>query len=235
MLYSRKPGAEDLGLNRLYMIYAGNVWRKGQSRDEPIEHQVRATVREVPPGSLVCVDIEHWPVKGPETVDSIRKLIAVMVWIRDERPDLKLGYYGVLPTRDYWRALKGREHSDYQKWAQENKRLEELARHVDVIFPSLYTFYPDRHGWEKYARANLEQARIYNKPVYPFLWPQYHNSGQHLKGQYLDTDDWANELRLCYELADGIVIWGGWKKTWNDQAPWWVATQAFLENGRQRR
>ncbi len=106
--------------------------------------------------------------------------------------------------------------------------LRPLARKVDILFPSLYTYYDDVEGWRTYARITLEEARRFGKPVYAFLWPEFHDSNEKLKGHYLPVDFWRMEMELCYELADGIVIWGGWQQTWDDHAPWWIETKAFL-------
>src|SRR5262249_4133499 len=104
-------------------------------------------------------------------------------------------------------------------------------------FPSLYTYYPDQAGWVAYAKANLSEARRLapGKPVYCFLWPQYHDSST-LAYQFLPVDYWKLQLQTCRQYADGIVILGcvgkdgkmnGWL-TWDDNAPWWQATIQFV-------
>ncbi len=229
MLYRDRPTSQQMGFERVRVIYAVELWQPGQSRDEPIEAQVRAVARKIPKGSFVSVDIEHWDVAGERASENIRKLIQVITWLRQENPTLVLGYYGLLPIREYWKAIRGPGHASYRQWIENNKRLEELAEHVDALFPSLYTFYPDQDGWERYAIANLKQARRFNKPVYPFVWPQYHPSNKKLKHQYVSGAYWARQLRVCRRHADGLVIWGGWKQAWNDQAPWWQETVRFLK------
>src|SRR5205085_1032044 len=79
-----------------------------------------------------------------------------------------------------------------------------LAETVDAVFPSLYTFYrrEDSDGWVTYAKANLEQARRYQKPIYAFLCPRYQNTFQDI-----EADFWRLQLQTCRELADGCVIW----------------------------
>jgi len=99
---------------------------------------------------------------------------------------------------------------------------------VEVIFPSLYTFYNDQKSWDIYAKGMIEEARRYNKPVYVFLWPEFHVSNRILKGKEIPAKFWRHQLELCRGLADGIVIWGGWQERWKEDAPWWIETKAFL-------
>ena len=97
----------------------------------------------------------------------------------------------------------------------------------------LYTFYPLSEQWQKYAIENIKQAKIYGKPVYPFLWPQYHDSTIY-KGTYIYGALWQLELETCYTYADGAVIWGGWDmiawkpEEWKDDAEWWTVTKKFI-------
>ena len=228
LLYRGKPTTVQLGLQPISVINAHAFWGPNQDRDEPIERQVRAAARWFPKDRIICLDVEHWSAKGPQVDQSIRKLKSILMWVRDERPDLVLGYYGVMPLRDYWRATREPADEQFKQWVAENRRLEELAQHVDVIFPSLYTFYVDEDGWQAYALANLKQARRYGKPVYAFLCPQFHDSNVKLKGQHLSGEYWAKQLRVCRMHADGVVIWGGWLQWWDDQAPWWWRTVRFL-------
>lgn len=37
----------------------------------------------------------------------------------------------------------------------------QLAEHVDFVAPSLYTFYRDRRGWKRHAKAYIKAARSY--------------------------------------------------------------------------
>jgi hypothetical protein len=71
-------------------------------------------------------------------------------------------------------------------------------------------------------------------PVYAFLWPEFHVSNRFLKGQNTPANFWRHELEFCRTRADGIVIWGGYQKPWDDQAAWWLETKAFLTSQHSR-
>ncbi len=237
LMHTGKPASEQLGLRRIKVVYGGSLWRPGRSNDEPDEVQVRWQARRLGRGlrekPLVCIDIEHWRLSGPETDRSIEKMQSVIRWMREEEPSLRYGFYSALPIRDYWRATKHFGRKKYDDWIDENRRLKRLGEQVDVVFPSLYTFYDDPDGWEAYATANLEQARQYGKPVYAFLWPAYHVSNESLAGQPIPADYWRRQLDLCREHADGIVLWGGYQRYWKIDAPWWRETARFLETLRE--
>jgi len=241
-LYSDKPDLSAYGIRPITLAYAGKFgpdWHKHADRlpDLPAVQTVAREAQQK--GYVVVLDIEHWPLKGsPDSVrDSLTKYMTVLDWFRAAAPGLSVGYYGAPPIRDYWRAIKDTSNQERQSWMEENDQLRSLASAVDVLFPSLYTFYPDQAGWKKYAIAQIEEARRYGngKPVYVFLWPQYHESNRILGGRYLPADYWLLELETAKEFADGIVIWGGWGSNnraakWDENAAWWNITKEFMKN-----
>src|SRR5262249_10278668 len=131
--------------------------------------------------------------------------------------------------------IRGPGNAEYQAWQRDNDRLDEVAAHLDGLYPSLYTYYPDRQGWVTFAVAQLAEAKrkAHGKPVYAFLWPQYHDSNATLKGRYLEPDYWELQLNTVAQHADGAVIWGGWGKdgpeSWDEEAPWWQVTKRFMK------
>jgi hypothetical protein len=143
------------------------------------------------------------------------------------RKESNLGLYGILPIRDYWRAI---DPVKKLLWQAENDKLESLVDFVDVLYPCCYTFYDDRAGWVKYATANIQEARRLSKgkPVIVFLWPQYHNSNATLIGQLIPSDYWRLQLETAKQYADGVVIWGGFQVQWDELAPWWIETKDFI-------
>lgn len=216
-----------------------SLFRTKENIIEP--EYLREVARKLPKSSIPYIlDIEIWDVHtGDDTQanKNIDKYILVIDTMKKARPDLKFGYYGVLPNRDYWSPVSN-DPQKLAEWNHINGRLKRLAQHVDVICPSLYTFYNDPVGWRKYALETLKRARAYGKPVYPFLWPQYHNSNRLLGGEFVSDKFWKEQLALVYTQSDGIIIWGGYNldksnygpMQWNDNAPWWQTTKAFIEN-----
>lgn len=231
LLYKNKPDLAQYGLSPLRMVYAQEIWAGAESRDNPNTAKIAEVAGKIVPGSLVCVDIEHWSVTGRTSAvkESIAKYATVMSVMKWNSPTVKAGFYGVLPIRDYWRAIGSKGKKGFDEWRRQNLKIRQLADSVDVVFPSLYTLYADQSGWEEYAIRNLQEARKYGKPVYAFLWPQYHDMNKQLKGQYIPVDFWRLQLETCRKYADGIVIWGGYQQQWDENAPWWVETRKFME------
>lgn len=229
-----KPSLAQFGLERLRIVYEGELWPPGVPHNQPVEPFVRTLFRKLdpPPGHIVCVDVEHWPLRAVDDnqiAASIDKYVQLATWIKSERPELKLGFYGIPPVREYW-AAQSTTSPESQRWRTTNDKLRLLADKVDVVFPSLYTFYPNREGWTVYAEANLAEARKYGKPVYVFLMPVYHPSHRRLQGQPIPAEFWRQQLETVARRADGLVIWTGPGKHWRKKAPWWRTTKQFLQS-----
>jgi len=237
MLFSGAPNFAGYGVRHLRIVDSHELWKPGgDTKAVPDVEQINKIVA-TPSGAenLLAIDIEEWGFDA----ESVRKYIRTLDRIRSAAPNWRLGLYGVLPDRDYWRAIKPTNDPEYRNWQSGNDRAALIAAHVDVLFPSLYTFYPDQDGWVRYATANLREARRLGrgKPVYCFLWMQYHESSD-FAHQLLKADYWRRELETCRQFADGVVIWGGFtlnggkfqQLPWDENAPWWRATLEFLKN-----
>jgi len=235
--YRGRPDLSQFGLERIYV--AGNEFFAGTwpnyDKRRADEAATRALANKVADrGEILVINIEHWPTdirtaSEAEVRETIDKFIELIQWLKDERPELEVGIYSMLPVRDYWTPVyhATRDPQRVHQWEEANRRLQELAEKVDYIFPSLYTFYDDPEGWAIYAEANIREAQKYGKPVIPFVWMQYHQSNPKLDGQYIDRGFWRMQLETTRGLADGVVIWGGWQLPWDDQAEWWDETLRF--------
>lgn len=242
-LYANKPDLSLHGIRPITLAYAGNFgpdWHRYPNR-LPDPGAVQAVARDAQQkGHRVVLDIEHWPLEDSPSVvrESLSKYLSVLSSFRSAAPGLSLGYYGAPPLHDYWRAIEDIASPERRSWMAANDQTRSLAGAVDALYPSLYTFYPDQAGWKAYAIAQIEEARRYGegKPVYVFLWPQYHESNSAIGGSYLPADYWRLELETARQYADGIVIWGGWGNdnrptNWDENAAWWQVTRGFMKSG----
>ena len=238
-LYKDKPSLKAYDVRPITVVYEGRLFTANQAPAAmPPEANVRSLAYELrnSPGPVV-LDIERWPLKGdlPAVQSTVDKLLSVLSWVKSDAPGVPLGIYGTVPVRDYWRAIRDPASAEFQSWQQDNDQLERISDQVDALFPSLYTFYADRKGWVTYAIAQIAEAKrkAKGKPVYAFLWPQYHESNRVLGLRPLDPDYWELELNTVHQHADGVVIWGGGgnngPESWNEDAPWWQVTKRFMQ------
>jgi hypothetical protein len=234
-LYKTKPNLAQFGLTPISVEYPGVLW---PATSPDMQNVPDATVvQKLAAGAnqsagLAVVDIEQWSVVGdPATVaESVAKYQQTLQMFQQDAPSLQFGYYAIAPIRNYWDVMAGPQSAGYLAWQQENDAVAPIAQQADALFPSLYTFYTDQAGWKKYAIANIAEARRIapGKPVYVFLWPQYDASTGAQGGDYLPDAYWQMELETAKQYADGVVIWGGWTETWDNNASWWLVTQQFM-------
>jgi hypothetical protein len=240
LLFIDKPDLRSYGLKNNQIFYESDLFPLGQY-SQPNEATVRAAARRLvdsgyPTDEPVQLDIERWEWDTHWTTDalaadSMNKLIQIIRWFKNEAPQYtKVGYYAAGPNRQYWPAQKPAQSPDFVKWQASNDFLAPLIAEKGALYPSLYTFYNDRAGWVKYAKANIAEAKRIGggKPIYAFIWPRYHEAGN--MGQaYIDYEFWKLQLQTVKEAGvDGVIIWGGYKEQWTGDWPWWQATRAFL-------
>jgi hypothetical protein len=93
----------------------------------------------------------------------------------------------------------------------------------------MYTFDDNHAAWAARAatEAAEDRALAASKPVYFYLWPQYHD-GTPKQFQYFDTAYWTFQLETSYRYADGIVLWGSSRFPWDETSGWWAATLKFM-------
>ena len=236
--YQGMPDLAACGLDSIKILYQGELFGKG-SLARPNIAQLKG---KVVPALLkadpeyVVIDIEHW-----DEVTEIDKLITVVRTLKQAvraagNTRMKFGYYMLVPIRN-WNAPVLNKPGRMAVWQAENDKMARLAAEVDVLFPSLYTQFNEPANWVKYAEANIAEARQYGKPVFLFLWPQFHNYNKSIGTRYLPISYWQLQLETARRLADGVVIWGsirpnakaasiGWDG-WNKAAPWWQLTKDF--------
>jgi hypothetical protein len=240
-----KPALESFGLVKLTPVF-GPHWAKPGTDPgnldeaavlQSIETSVRpsgapAAVRGTEYSNAAFLDIENLPIYGVPVSRAdahVARLVRIAQLAKATRPQARFGFYGVLPVRLFGPLIAGDQRT-MGRWHEANQRAERIAQYVDFIFPSLYTLDEDPEHWEVFAKAMIAEARRYNRPVYPFIWPLYHDSNPRLRGKPLPATFWRQQLEFCWRYADGVVIWGSAHDDWHDDAPWWVQTQEFLRS-----
>lgn len=236
LLYTNKPDLSGYNIKKIPILYEANLFSSKGENAYPTNKNLNNVVNIINDSSSdkVVIDIERWPLKGQPSVvkKSLEKYKRALNDIRLKSPDHYFGYYGTPPVRDYWRAVSNPASTIYKSWQKDNDSLQDFADSVDILYPSLYTFYNDIEGWKKYALAQIKESRrlAKGKPVIVFLWPQYHNSNKILDKKYIARDFWREQLELVRQNADGVILWGGWKEKWNPKSGWWSETLDFIND-----
>jgi hypothetical protein len=240
--YVGKPDLRARGFEPIQTFEPDRWWPEGETHDDlPSPLAARHWMADIrdKQGKLV-LDLERWWIGGtdaPAAEAAMRRYLTIIEWLRGAGYAGQIGYYGVIPIWDRARSLQPEGSAARLAWHKENERAQPLADRVDILYPSLYTGDEDVQSWERFAVATLQEARqlARGKPVYPFLWPQYAPDSKALSLRYLSRAQWARELEVVGNNADGAVIWGGIGQSkrdgpprWDESADWWQATLAFL-------
>lgn len=217
-----------------FRVYDRDLYNADRTRGDKLLVQKLASAHTT--GPLIW-DIEHWnPIKYE------KQLIEIIDWVREVRPDLRTGFYGLLPERNYWGPVQhalGLMPNSYDSWVQHNARLSRgradngqftdrgISDAVDFVCPSLYTFYSNSDSpawkhedlWHHYARVTIDEARKYQKPIYPFIWPHFHPS-VHPKTEAMSEAAFIAQIETVLTFADGVCIWddGAIKPRFNSEA-----------------
>ena len=219
MFYRHKPSTAQAGLIASNILYERDIWPHNVDANVlPDRGAFAATVRAraVNPGPLV-LDIENLPVQGASEVArrNLAALEKLADWAHEAAPGKVIGYYGT--------------HTLSHVAPADLPYARALARHVDAFFPPMYTFDDDTAAWASRAQAEASEARLLDpgKPVYFYLWPQYHD-GTPKQFQYVGGVYWKFQLMTASRLADGVVLWSPSRYEWDESSGWWAATREFM-------
>ena len=135
--------------------------------------------------------------------------------------------------------------ANYIAWQQRNEDMAAAGFYTnqDAFMPTCYTFLKrsidgsdlaTRHG--RFIRHTITETRRlirkYGGPnvVVPFISWTLGANGVTL----VDHDIWEDTCRICYQEADGFVLWGGFGVSWNTDKvrPWWLYLEGQLLSGR---
>jgi hypothetical protein len=105
-LYKNKPANFSVNFIPINIIYESSLWPIGANKENPdINFLKKLALKLKPSKTPYILDIEHWNIESENDQEAnlaLSKYIEVIKTMKDTRPDLKFGYYGVIPNRDYW-------------------------------------------------------------------------------------------------------------------------------------
>lgn len=235
-----KPNLEPFGLEPVKFYYASSFFdpvpdREDKNYNPPKPGVVEAIARQAPPG-IVIGDVEHaWPGNGlamvPEGIDMFVNMTERFQGAK--RDNTKFGWYSSIP-RNYHDAIDPYDSSSYGRWRRDVDKSIPIIDRSDFLTLSLYTFYEDVDGWEKYARRNIEAGLDVSggKPVYGVIWPLYHDSSDR-KYQLIEREYIEVQLEVMLDAGlDGAIFWTRRAERdlpWGDGPPFWKALAPFIK------
>lgn len=206
---SRPFYLNNVGVKHVEILYEYNFWGGRQDRKiYPETEKIISALQRVAT-DLVVIDIEIWDSGKDYSEDVFNNYLVLASDIRKIRKDIQFGFYGVLPKRGFYEAISELNTPKRKNWIDSNDARKPLAAAVDVLFPSLYTFYPDRARWITFAENQLKEAKRLagNKKVIAFVWPRYHESNRILGGRYIGKEFFFAQLSFLQSHADGVIVW----------------------------
>lgn len=250
--YARKPALEACGLRPIHVAYEGSLFAEpnrhkrradAMPTNELLLEQIKLT--KFKKADYMIIDIEAWSVYGSqrypvEVNQNVARHVKVLQDVKRLAPTIKVGSFSPLPVYAGYERLTADEGSaQYNDMKLDNDNLLPLAQLVDAIFPVGYTMWADRKDWRRAVEGQIREARRLNPnvPLYVFLWPRYADYGvtpTELKSRWIESDYWRFQLETIYDLADGMVLWGGYKEVWDANAPWWVQLRDFMAEKRKQ-
>ena len=227
---------EQYGINTDYVVYEDDLGAPS------VESMVTAAARKAigkSYNSMVQMDHEYWAnntswgISTDSAKTSVRKMCETLRWFKSAAPSLKVGFYGFVPVFD---PAAYRNNKDSLSWIANDNLLQPLADSVDYLCPSLYAFFADTLDYVGYSKCMVREARrlANGKPVYAYVSPQYHPSGDHY-GKEVTHDYMKKILETIRDAgANGVVIWGGSRgmdsvtHLWDSSSGWWKAVKEFM-------
>lgn len=142
--YPQNPNLAPYGLKNILVAYEGSLWPSGSSDTaRPNLNYIRDVyipkIKSSKPDVLV-LDIERYrwnsDVSATKWNQQINDLKAVVALFKRQMPNTKIGYYLIMPQRN-WLAACGdprKVTSRTRTWHNFNLRMRPLADVVDIIF-----------------------------------------------------------------------------------------------------
>jgi hypothetical protein len=152
------------------------------------------------------------------------------------RPELKFGFFGTIPSISSYGP-----GTITQSMIDNSEHLYNLtlpiAQASDFVTPELYTYWADSTIYFRLKNIAMDMAKRYNKPLLPFLWPEY--SGDTVQaGTYIPDTYWQDQIILARDRGDSFIVWGGpiftaqgvksGVRAWDDNIAWWTILKTSM-------
>jgi hypothetical protein len=198
---------------RLSIRYTASIWAPGDDADElPTKSFFQANVANA---DRVCLDIENW-----DAATMLERFPTMIAWAKEARPGISVGFYGILPNRQWYPPLdyygtptNSAYAATYASWVAEMDPWVASGIGIGCTYPSLYSVagpLTTAAPWKHYARFNVRQSRRMGRRVCGVAWALYHDSLAPTIPfpTYVGDAIWREQVRYAASLCDDVAIWG---------------------------
>jgi len=195
---------------------------------------LRQSVQEMIPedtSMAVCLDMEGPYTRGlaaeigsDEWNHTIEQMALAADIVKEERPNVKLSYWGVPLSIWCWGWEDGQRRSWYECRPETRQKVIDrwvaarpLIERIDWFTPCAYDYYPVAHAPEEdaIARDGIEftamvcDAMLPGAPIVFSVSPRCYRTGVDWYLQLLPTDEiYADQVRPSLKYGNGIIWWG---------------------------
>ncbi len=209
------------------------------SDSTPNQAAIQSFALTCPAGVPVCLDLETWPYyPNAKLTSTINKFLTTIDYFKAVNMVSPIGFYGVAPKQAYeWSSIDPVNNpGGYAFWKRISDSFARVAVKIDVFQPSFYAYESDTTSWRKMVDTTMAATKRYSKtkPVYAWIWPQYHQSARPNQLEFIDTAIWRYQLETLYKRTDGVIIWTSNKMPdgttiyWDPNMLWWQVTKSFM-------
>ncbi|WET00141.1 hypothetical protein P2W68_11010 [Chryseobacterium arthrosphaerae] len=196
-----------------------------------LREQIQLAYSDPKAKGMAYIDLEHpymeyliyEDIKSEKFQKSLKLFLDVLKFVKTERPNVKWGYYGI-PFTSYWERTPD--------FFNRHKKIQELIKNSDVLFPSIYIFY-DKTNFNAenvdYLKDNTREmiriGKLYNKKTYPFIMSRYHPSNEKLGNESIDIIKFKTYVSQLMKTqyngkkVDGVVLWNADEYSYRIQEP----------------
>ena len=225
--FTNKPDLSSYGIQPLNLVYESTLFSADLSGDAMPQTAAIQSVANacMTAQGITVLDVERW-IGLPNAAGLYVQLASSL---KAACPGLKLGYYSVVPERDYWRAITASTATHFSSGSRKTSNFSPLpTRSITCSLRCTHSTTIRQAGWRTPRRILPKPAGWLTENLCtPFSGLTTTSPILYWEAHLSPPDFWRLELDTVRQLADGVVIWGG-GGNWDPNAPWWLVTQQFL-------
>lgn len=231
IIFDNRPA--DLGLRPLEEIYGQNYpWYNGDRTQLPDLDLVRQMGADHAAAGVTAVSHDLETFYGDPNQRDYYIQISEAYNEGFGLDNHRVMHYNV-PWIDPLYAVREEYDPGYISWAAGLQEWAGLWPHINAYSPAFYTKIKSWKQWDWVVRAGVKELRKLS-PAYP-VYPHISMTGLDVTFDgdvYVPGDFFRFQLETLYEIADGVIIWGGNGRDWTTEGslkPWWDETQKFRD------